>query len=73
MEICMNNEVLTRVLAEVRDAEQNGITAHSTYTSGLFEESCAPLDRVLAEVRDAEQNGITAHSTYTSGLFEDAE
>ena len=69
----MNNEVLIRVLAEVRDAEQNGVTSHSVYTSGLFEESCAPLDRVLAEVRDAEQNGVTSHSVYTSGLFEDAE
>ena len=35
----MNNEVLIRVLAEVRDAEQNGVTSHSVYTSGLFEDA----------------------------------
>jgi hypothetical protein len=69
----MNNEVIDRVLAEVRDAEKNGVTAHSVYTSGLFEEGSPVLDRVLAEVRDAEKNGVTNHQTYTSGLFEDAE
>ena len=74
----MNNEVVDRVLAEVRDAEKNAVTNHSGYTSGLFEEATAVeaspvLDRVLAEVRDAEKNAVTNHQTYTSGLFEDAE
>jgi len=69
----MMNKALDRVLAEVRDAEKNGVaTLHNVYTSGLFEDASPALDRVLAEVRDAEKNGVaTLHNVYTSGLFED--
>ena len=73
-------EVLERVLQEVRSAELAGTSAttteHSVYVSGLFEKEAENevLNRVLAEVRSAESSDsaaiTTEHSVYVSGLFE---
>ena len=73
-------QILARVLEEVRVAEASGMpaatTEHSVYVSGLFENEAESqvLSRVLAEVRSAESSGETAitteHSVYVSGLFE---
>jgi hypothetical protein len=73
-------QILDRVLREVRSAEVSGLpaptTEHSVYVSGLFEKESDSdvLNRVLTEVRSAEASGeaalTTAHSVYVSGLFE---
>ena len=73
-------QILARVLEEVRAAEASGMSAatseHSVYVSGLFEKEgeSEVLSRVLAEVRSAESSGAAAitteHSVYVSGLFE---
>ena len=73
------NPILSRVLGEIKDAQgaQSATTAHSVYTSGVFEdgESNPILSRVLGEIKDAQgaQSATTAHSVYTSGVFEDGE
>jgi len=66
----MKNEVIDRVLAEVRNAEKDCTTSHQTYTSGIFEDSSPIIERVLEEVRNAQKDCATSHSTYTSGIFE---
>jgi hypothetical protein len=73
-------QILARVLEEVRVAEASGMSAatteHSVYVSGLFEKEGESeiLSRVLAEVRSAESSDAAAitteHSVYVSGLFD---
>jgi hypothetical protein len=73
-------QILDRVLQEVRSAEIAGIpaptTEHSVYVSGLFEKEADSdvLSRVLSEVRSAEVSPdaaiTTEHSVYVSGLFQ---
>ena len=77
-----NNEVLARVLAEVKAAEtaDSLTTSHNSYVSGVFEQEATDqeppgnnvLARVLAEVRAAEQvdSLTTSHNSYVSGVFE---
>jgi len=73
----MTNQILDRILSEIKEAESAGITTmHNTYTSGLIEDNVEPqnevLTRILSEIKDAEISGITTmHNTYTSGLIED--
>ena len=72
--------VLDRVLAEIANAKSGETTAHSSYVSGVFEDSQeataldpqkAVLDRVLKDIQSASQGETTAHSSYVSGVFED--
>jgi hypothetical protein len=72
--------VLSRVLSEIQAAQntQSATTAHSVYTSGVFEdapkeEANPVLSRVLGEIQAAQgsQSSTTAHAVYTSGVFED--
>lgn len=72
-----NNEVLARILAEVKAAEtaDSMTTSHNSYVSGVFEQQPADdsvLARVLAEVKAAEQvdSLTTSHNSYVSGVFE---
>ena len=73
-------QILARVMDEVRVAEASGMSAvtteHAVYVSGLFEKEpeSEVLSRVLAEVRSAESSDAAAitteHAVYVSGLFE---
>ncbi len=72
-----NNEVLARILAEVKAAEtlDSLTTSHNSYVSGVFEQETVDdsvLARVLAEVKAAEKvdSLTTSHNSYVSGVFE---
>jgi hypothetical protein len=73
-----NDEVLARILAEVKAAEtlDSLTTSHNSYVSGVFEqepnEDDSVLARVLAEVKAAEKvdSLTTSHNSYVSGVFE---
>jgi len=79
-----NNDVLSRVLEEVKASASNdcAATSHFSYVSGVFEEeeneasvasNSQVLDRVLEEVK-ASKNAdaiTTSHTSYVSGVFEE--
>lgn len=73
-----DNKIVERILTEIKENMNKGAltTGHSSYTSGLVEESTTDnkiISRVLDEIKENmnKEALTTGHSSYTSGLVED--
>lgn len=77
-----NNDVLDRVLRDIKSVSPVATTSHSSYVMGVFEsdptDQCVNdkkdvLDRVLGEIKAVSAASTTSHGTYVMGVFEKSD
>ena len=78
-----SNDVLDRVLSDIKSVGPSATTSHTSYVMGVFEsdsnkageKACADavLDRVLGEIKAANATSTTSHSTYVMGVFDKSD
>jgi len=78
-----SNDILDRVLSDIKSVGPSATTSHTSYVMGVFESesskssekacSDAVLDRVLGEIKAANATSTTSHTSYVMGVFEKSD